>query len=391
MTKNAVYCISDDCTDFKCQLIESKSLHESINHSAIVGHLIKTKIIENLSTNCKYYLGHLSDLMWPEAIIISDRFEPSSLMNLTISIKNNYPTHNIGRPSLDKNIIWNIPIKFLIEMFPPIHVDGKIIISLPKRFFLDKFVKRKDLDKFILFMPKNMIKFLNKNELLGIPSVQLQYAQIEYELSCNSPLGDTIQYDLQMELIDIYSTEKRRALAQCASDILIHQIHELLIRIDPLDSLDNLYKKTIIDCRRTKDAHLHSFLDQINDSFDTNECEYMVDLDSFVKNLRKNLISLVPLSDDRDRSITLIKPFERIINIGKTLHDIKSRYVQKYTKLILPLARIVIEYIGFFHTDSYAMIDSYKIKLYLCVDNCLNICGGGAWPSNYDSIEIINN
>jgi hypothetical protein len=197
---------------------------------------------------------------------------------------------------------------------------------------------------------------------------------------------------LQLELIDIYST-KRRTLAQCASNILVHQIHELSLNVDNLDSLNNLLDETSvnnwIDCRRTKDTHHCIFSDKIDDLFNNNDIEYMMDLNSFIKKLKNNISTKV---SNRSIITNIINELPgKIINIGKVIYDIKLQYVQKYTRLIVPLAKITMEYMESFHTSSYAMSDNYnKIKLYLCVDNCLNICGGLAWPTNHDSFVIKN-
>jgi hypothetical protein len=85
----------------------------------------------------------------------------------------------------------------------------------------------------------------------------------------------------------------------------------------------------------------------------------LVDLQYFIKYICKN-----------KRSVTDSLSNGNIINIGRKLKKIRTKYIERGSRIIIPLCQIIADYTDNSHFESYATFQNDEIiKLYLYLDN----------------------
>ena len=292
-----------------------------------VDKLIKHNWKANID-HCFNRMHIFADIIWPETIIISNKYPINDLKYFTIRIGG--------------SIIWKIPIPIITKIFPPDLMDSMYHINIPKSFFINRFIKHDfGLNNYwsqnnYSFLSERMVNVFNDINLTGIPILSLFYHNVTFELSSVGQL----EYDVRFELIDLEETT-REHVKKYGLTFKVQTIHEFII-----DSQMN----TNLSCCKSMEQHFKS------------------ESSKYFNLIVKHIFSTLTCIPSKKNTY---------INLGKEKIQIMGQYIEQYTNLINPLGRIIADYMDDTYANTYGVIsDNQTLKIFMNLDNILVVISG---------------
>lgn len=325
--KTILIIMDEKSNDFVINIITVKDLELSKTYGRSICN-------SNQSTICR-------DLIWPQTIIMDVN---TKIDDFIFSIA--FGTVNI-----------QIPIDFLIKMFPPKIIGSKYHISIPKKFLLKQHIAgygdKKDRlmdyarQEYISLTGKNetyemadmdqkYIDLMNRNNLHGIPIRTLNYQDIRIRLFCPNLIKT--KYELEIEIIELKFDNPLLKYTIKYNVNLIHMIDQSDYRrfyelLEKYGSFENYY------------ANIHSrYYESIDNYFcscapDSYKRWALIDLTYLINCIRIENAEYVC------RNMICIKEYR---------HEVLQNLVEKNTKIIKPICQMIVEYLK---SDSSIMID----------------------------------
>jgi hypothetical protein len=193
------------------------------DYACVIDMMIKTNFDSNQYHTFNRYddLHRLIGTIWPQEIIISNSYDLNDLKYFIL---------NVGG-----TVIWQIPIPFILKLFPPTMIDSKYHIHIPKTYFLHhythcifNFLKNSAGTKTI---PNKFIDRANKKKIFGLPICLFHIHETHFKLETTN----SIKYDLTIETTYFnYDNLKSTTDVHTGLRFDVNLIHEIVLTNPPL-------------------------------------------------------------------------------------------------------------------------------------------------------------
>ncbi len=309
-------------TDTYVDKSEFDSMFNYLDHSGYecaVDQMTK----KNLESNKYHTIDRYDDqyrihgMVWPHQIIIPDNYDLNNLKYFVICVGG--------------SVIWKLPLAMIIKLFPPIIIDSKYCINIPKSYIFDSY-RLWEINGFIFnfnincngskLVPNKYIDLINKHKLFGLPLFLSEYHCTEFKLVTT----DSIKYNLNFETVYFCSDARYSFLKPPhGTECRVNLTHEI-----------NVDENTNYNCCQN-----------VKEYFSDNS---FADLQFFITFFSKN-----------EESSNLY------VDINRELKKIRTKYIEDGSKMITPLCQIIAEYTDNSHNGSYAIYRSEIKELKLCL------------------------